>query len=509
VKNTHFLSGLILISYNSNGIGFLPIFRQAQYFLPFDRRMNFKKFTQLSLSYIMRLCLLMMAGVIPFFSKAQSSMIPSIPQPAFFTPIQIGIKPTGPIQNGFIPKMGMVEHNEIDARNQRMLEQLHMAPGPTNPGQVSQLADIERDVKEFSMNREEMEWLKKTKHYRGAFAALSRMNPDSFSITKAVFFVENAYLNDSLTFAEFDYAVKERADLVQQILKREGLPRKNNTALNYGIQKLYEQPNKYYHAQSGKVITVPPIKYDFTDIRGEIDYRKMFVSKLLATGTGQCHSMPLLYLLIAEHLGAKANLSLSPQHSFVQFPDNNGALVNFETTNGNLVSNTWMVESGFITTEALQHKIYLDTLSQRQLYAQMLSDLLLGYLHNFPYDELAEAMKQRILQINPTSLTALIVDANRKTNIFLQKVNAAGRPKESDLPKYPDVYKAFLAMNASYQKIDNLGYQDMPKEAYQRWLQSIEAERKKQSSREMQEKLQREIQHLRTTKPTLKNNIKD
>jgi hypothetical protein len=64
-------------------------------------------------------------------------------------------------------------------------------------------------------------------------------------------------------------------------------------------------------------------------------------------------------------------------------------------------------------------------------------------------------------------------------------------------------------MNASYQKIDNLGYQDMPKEAYQRWLQSIEAERKKQSSREMQEKLQREIQHLRTTKPTLKNNIKD
>jgi hypothetical protein len=49
----------------------------------------------------------------------------------------------------------------------------------------------------------------------------------------------------------------------------------------------------------------------------------------------------------------------------------------------------------------------------------------------------------------------------------------------------------------------------MPKEAYQRWPQSIEAESKKQSSREMQEKLQREIQHLRTTKSSLKNNVKD
>ena len=96
--------------------------------------------------------------------------------------------------------------------------------------------------------------------------------------------------------------------------------------------------------------------------------------------------------------------------------------MNFETTNGNLVSNTWLAQSGYITAQALQNKTYLDTLSQRKLYAQMLSDLLLGYLDNFSYDDFAEQMRQRILQINADNTTALIIDANIKRQIAFQKI---------------------------------------------------------------------------------------
>jgi hypothetical protein len=371
---------------------------------------------------------------------------------------------------------------------------------PAGDRRSQQIREIETDIGETAMSREEIAWLNQTKNYRAALAELYKMNPDSFSLIRAVFIVENAFMENTQSFASFCQALKLRADLVRQIVKRAGLNTKNDLALNYGIQQMFMRPNLYTNPKSGRSIQVPPFRYDFDDIMGEKDYTKLFVSKLLAQGTGQCHSMPLLYLMLAEQLGAKAWLSLSPQHSYVQFSDNSGTMFNFETTNGNLVSNTWMMESGFVTTEALKHNIYLDTLSHRQLYAQVLSDLLLGYMEKFSFDKLAEAMKERVLQINPENMIALIVDANIKTQIFLSKVNAVGRPKESDLPKYPDVYRAFQEMNASYTRIDNLGYQDMPKQAYQDWLQSIEAEKMKEGNKAIKDRMKQEIQHLKGTK---------
>lgn len=397
-------------------------------------------------------------------------------------------------------------NNLIQQQNQKILQQSNMLPGqPTNADQVKQMADVERDLMETKFYREQMEWLAKSQSYRQAYNYLSQLNPDSFSITKAVFAVENAYMNNKLSYNELTKALKERADLVKQILKRDGLNSKNNLAANYGIQKLFSQQNMFYSAKYHKSILVPSIKYDFDDFMGEKDYTKMFVYKLLATGKGQCHSMPLLYLMIAEQLNAKAYLSLAPEHSFIKFQDNNGSLINFETTNGNLVSTTWLTQSGYITAKALQNKTYLDTLSQRDLYARMLCDLLLGYMNKFSYDDFAEQMRQRILQINPNNTTALIIDANLKTQIALQKIKAAGSPKEEDLPNYPDAYKAYQDMQAAYATVDNTGYQAMPKDAYQKWLKSIDTEKKKQANQQLKEEMQREIQQLKNMKATFKN----
>ena len=45
------------------------------------------------------------------------------------------------------------------------------------------------------------------------------------------------------------------------------------------------------------------------DIKGEKDYFKLLTVKMLKTGKGQCHSMPLMYLMIAETLEAEAWLA--------------------------------------------------------------------------------------------------------------------------------------------------------------------------------------------------------
>lgn len=442
---------------------------------------------------------------------SQLIQLPSTPQPATFQQIDINhfSKPINQQTQLYSPNPILSGQNFTgQQRNSQQLQQYERDLQMVNMSE-QQLAEVKNDIAQEEFYKKYMEWAEKTKSYQQAFKTLSSFNPDSFSISKAVFTVENAFFGNKYNYESFENALKQRAELVKQILKRENLNTKNNTALNYGIMKLYQQNNNYYDKKTKQTYSVKPFRYDFEDFRGEKDYTKMFTIKMLSTGKGQCHSMPLNYLMIAEQLGAKAYLSLAPQHSFIQFADNNNNLMSFETTNGNLVSPNWLQQSGFVNANALKSKTYLDTLSQRNLYAQCLADLLLGYMDKFGYDDFAEAMRQKILKINPKNTTANIIDANIKTQIALQKINAAGKPKEKDLPNFPEAYQAYLAMQAAYDKVDGLGYQDMPKEAYQKWLKSIEQAKKKQENKEVQERLQWEIEYLKKLKPVMLKNKLD
>ena len=87
----------------------------------------------------------------------------------------------------------------------------------------------------------------------------------------------------------------------------------------------------------------------------------------------------------------------------------------------------------------------------------------MGYLAKFGYDDFAEQVRQRIVQINPNNMTALIVDTETKKRIAIQKIFAAGKPPKDRLPQYPEAYQSFVAMQAAFDRVDALGYQDMPK----------------------------------------------
>lgn len=442
------------------------------------------------------------------FSRPSLGQIPiTLPQPAQFEPVSSRVSPGMNLQT----QTNSILNNQhfIEQQNQQVLRQHNQLANATNSRQVQQLAEIERDLMQEKFYREHREWLNKTAGYRDAYSQLLQLNPDSFSITKAVFIIENAWYGNKYTLEQFRTRLQLEAKIIRQQLKNEKLDVKDNLALNYGIQKRFKQSIYYYDPRKKKTITIKPFGYDFEDFQGEKDYAKMFVTKMMIKGNGQCHSMPLMYLMLAEQLGAKAWLSLAPQHSFVQFADRSNNLMNFETTNGNLVSSNWLLQSGFINANALKEKTYLDTLSQKQLFAQCLSDLLLGYLNKFNYDDFAEQMRQQIAAIDPGNTTTLLIDANIKTQIAAQKINEAGRPKEKDLPQFPEAYQAYLDMMVAYEKVDGKGYQDMPKEAYQKWLKTIEQEKKKQENLQLKEKMQKGIQFMKKRKSIVVDRTKD
>ena len=395
-------------------------------------------------------------------------------------------------------------------QNSRFQQQGGMTtPGPTGVKQPPAQFLKEAEKEETETRRFwSTVWSEK---YQKAFQQFLRLNPDSFSITKAVYLVESTYYDPHAgpTYERFEASIKVYADVVRQIMKKEGLNPSDNTAIMYAIQKLFQQPNIYRDSMANKSFLFQPLHYDFNDFMGDNDWKQMFVTKVLLTGSGQCHNFPLLILCIAEQLHAKAYLSLAPNHSFIQYFSNNGTRYNFETTNGNLVTQTWLMQSTGINATALKNRTYLDSLSSRKLYAHCLGDMLLGCINrSMYYNTACKQITERILAIDSANLTALITQAHLYTSIYRELRQAANNPPQKLYAQYPELDNAYQHMQSYQKKLERLGFQPISRDDYGKWLKLAESEQGKQQSRQEKEQLQREINLLKKHPSTLKNSPK-
>lgn len=411
-----------------------------------------------------------------------SNAQPAVPRPVFqnFQPINIPTQ-QAQTQQQFINQYLNNQTNvdpAIKQQNMLVMQQMGIqVPGlPSPPNKQQQQIDQLHQLLNEEKKDEYALIVQRFQNYLNIFLQL---NPDSFSITKAVYLSESPYYGNAPSFEIFEGAIKQRANIVKQILKKEGFSINNGSAVNYAIQKLFSQNNIYHDAKTNKDYLVKKISYDFDDFYGENDFTKMLVSKVLQTNSGQCHSMPLLYLCIAEQLHAKAYLSLAPNHSFIQFFDSKNTLHNFETTNGHTVSASWLLQSDAISAMAYKNKTYLDTLSQRKLYAECLADFQNSYIARNGYDNFTQQLTQKILSIDRTNINALMTNANAAFYQFSNLLNQYGNPPKEQLSQYPQLEQAYNNMVAAQQKINETGYQDMPKEQYIEWLKSVDREKAK------------------------------
>lgn len=314
-----------------------------------------------------------------------------------------------------------------------------------------------------------------TKNYQDVFLEIQNMQygNSEFSLKRAVFLIENAWFNNSLDYSKYTAQIEKKVNLIKLIATQNNIEPTNHLGYNYIIQKLFSES-----IVESKTITHLPFGYDFEDFMGEKDWSKMFVTKLLDSGKGQCHSLPLLYLILAEQTNTKAWLSYAPEHSYIMFSDNTKkAFYNFETTNGNVVSVDWIMESGFVNTPSIRNRIYLDTLSRNQLISTLVADLVMGYTNKFGYDEFVGTMVDYALTLNPKSIQGLIFKADLQVLKTEQALKKAGNPPIKEINLYPDAYSNYAELLRQYDYIDALGYSRMPKELYEKWLASANAQK--------------------------------
>jgi hypothetical protein len=199
--------------------------------------------------------------------------------------------------------------------------------------------------------------------------------------------------------------------------------------------------------------------------------------------------MPLLYLILAQELGVEAYLSTAPEHYYVRVKDQNGNLQNLELTNGMFTTNAFILASGFIKTEALRNKIYMDTSGLKAQVANCLSDLAQGYYSKFGYDDFIATCVDKNLEITPNNIHAITIKSDYYTIWFKYLQQKWAIKNQASLKKYPQAIQVLKMRNQVYQLIDNLGFEQMPEESYKEWLGSLKNAAQQQKDAEIRKSI--------------------
>lgn len=352
--------------------------------------------------------------------------------------------------------------------------------------QQAYMQELFRELPETGISYEfpDKDHLQGIQAYHEAYEELRSMldGEAPLDLKKAIFAVENAYFNGQGRFEDFDTQIKELAKLTSAHIDQQGWDRNNPMTPLLALHQLFADTLAIEQPGLEEEIIHYPITYDFEDYRGQEDFSNLFVSKVLATGSGQCYSMPQLYLLLAEELGGEAWLSFSPDHSFIKFKDENNLWYNLELTNGNVVSESWMMASGYMTTESIQNDIYLDTLSLKETIATKMIDLAIGFGNKYGYDDFVLQAAEKGLEYHPENVPGMITKANYYTDLVRHVVDQMGTPTNDEYLADPYARSILVMRERMYNLIDHSGYRQMPDEAYEKWLTSIEEYRAEQAN---------------------------
>ncbi|MEN9611342.1 MAG: hypothetical protein RLZZ628_2156 [Bacteroidota bacterium] len=319
---------------------------------------------------------------------------------------------------------------------------------------------------------------------------LSQLNNSKQGCFKqALFLVESAF-DDKLILTDY----QKKIDYLKQIVEL----RIASDSLDY--TKSDKQLIKKYAAifrticdttyfklsNSNNFLRNLPLTYDFDDIFGAKHWENMFVTKLLATRKGNCHSMPYLYKILCEALGVPCALALAPNHIYIKHQSEKAGWYNTELTSASFPMDAWLMASGYITLEAIQNGIYMDALDDKQCIALCVLDLAKGFDRKYPDNDGTFIIKccDLTLEHFPKGINAMLFKAEtRKKQV--ERLMKMLHIDIATVPLHPQGKIWWEEMNLLYTQIHRLGYRTMPEQMYVDWLSSLQKEKEKYANKQM------------------------
>lgn len=412
--------------------------------------------------------------------KSQIVKMPQAPQAASMQPnVQIGMNTQRPTQ----PTPQYLGQNQVQMQNQMMIQQ-DLQRYNQNQQNQNLIAEAEREMlqREIQYELPDKSHLPETQLFVKAYDEINSMleNKKDLSLKRAVFEAENAWYDGTMKYEYFCSDIAIMVDILKTALRQEGHSIDNDLAKKWILHRFMSDTLTLKDDKGNVTFTHLPYEYDFDDPFGKTDFTKFFVTKLIRTRKGQCRSMPLLYLILAEELGVKAWLSYSPSHSYVKLQDDKNNWFNLELTNGHYSADSWILGSSFIKAEALKNELYMDILSKKELIAGTLHELGKGYAQKFGYDRFVLKTAETTLKHHSNDVFAMQLKADCATMRFKYVLHQLNYPPKNQIHLYPKANQILQEMYEIYGYIDQTGYEDMPEETYKAWLKSFNEQKDKQ-----------------------------
>ncbi|HEX5152215.1 MAG TPA: hypothetical protein VFW07_12260 [Parafilimonas sp.] len=310
--------------------------------------------------------------------------------------------------------------------------------------------------------------------YENSFDVLSVILKNSGSFKESVLLVENTFNNISLSNKNFDEIINTWLTFTKDyyVSNNYNHDYRFDDSTNYFLNlSLFASLFDTLNFNQNPAVQLEPFRYSFIDPLGKQDWSNMFVTKLLATHEGNCHSLAYLYKILADEVGAKCWLSLAPNHIYIKNYSEKIGWYNTELTNGTFPTDAWEMVTGYVNPEAIKSGLYMDTLSNQQSIALCVLDLAKEYefqTHNY-YNGFILKCCDLVLQYHPVNPMALLLKAETLKKVWLKE-------KEEKFPK-PTV--TINEMQNAYITLAKLGYREMPEKMYQQWLKEMTTEKEK------------------------------
>ncbi len=317
-----------------------------------------------------------------------------------------------------------------------------------------------------------------TQYFYNAYVALTNMleGKAPIDLKKAIFLVENAFNFGQLNYESYHAKINEMVRLCKLKIAQKKLDPDDNMVKNMMIFHFLSDTFKVRDPVTERLITHYPIRYDAEDFRGEKDLNSVFVTKLVASGIGQCTSMPLLYLILAQEIGAEAYLSYAPHHSFVKIKDRHDSWYNVELTCGYLLSDYHYMNNSFIKAEAIRNKLYLHPMELKEIIANLMTNLARFYIIKFGFDDFIKLCYETAMPCAPNSKMPMWLRLGYE-QYFVEFIMNMCHYENFEIfkEKMPRLYDGLIVrgIQKTNEEMDRYGFEEMPAEIYEQWLQRI------------------------------------
>lgn len=343
------------------------------------------------------------------------------------------------------------------------------------------------------------EYLQDLPRYEDAIEVITQMlnGQRALSIKDAFYKAEAAFGMLHMAYEEYNSLIAANADFIRQWLRQNKFDLNKPEALHYGIQKFMS--DTLYITVNGVKSGHMPFFYDYIDYNAKQDKRNYFVTKTLATGTGQCHTFPVVYLILSEALNAEAFLAYNPRHSFIRFKNGNGVLQNYETTVDRLLVNSFYLQTLPVMAGAQKNNVYIHNLTKKQVVATVLYELASNFIREHWVAD--EQLIHKCLKIAephfPKQHYVNNTESYLRQRLFANEINQMVQQKqitrESEIKNHPDLFNIYQRYLDYMEKVTALDVQEFPEEEELRFAEYADEKGRLMQARGINSKQKRSL----------------